>query len=69
MKLAHKYRLKVNFSSGVNWNFEVVAVNVENVSTFIPRQETDERYILSSSIELIERNFEEVKDNFCAKTL
>jgi len=69
MKVAHKYRLEVKFSKGMDWDLYIVAIDAENVTTFLPRDETDERYIINTTIELIERNFEEVKDNFCGKTL
>jgi hypothetical protein len=71
MKKAHKYRLQITFSSGINWDLFIVAIDAENVSTWLRcgNKETDERYILNVTIELIERNFEDVKESFCAKSL
>jgi hypothetical protein len=71
MKKAHKYRLQITFSSGINWDLFIVAIDAENVSTWLRcgNKETDERYILNVTIELIERNFEDVKERFCAKSL
>jgi hypothetical protein len=71
MKKAHKYRLEITFSSGINWDLYIVAIDAENVSTWLRcgNKETDERYIVKVSIELTERNFENVKEGFCAKAI
>jgi hypothetical protein len=74
MKQAHKYRLIVKWSNRPDWNINILAIDAEAVSTWLPCDgssvsENEERYITSVEIQLIERNAEMVKDNFVARGL
>ena len=67
MKKAHKYKLFVKWSSGDDWNITILSVNTEVITSWLPRQETSEKHIIECKITLIERDAEDVKENFLAK--
>ena len=67
MQMAHKYKLKVVWSKRDNWNINILAINTEVISIFLPKQEAEDDFIVKVSIELMERNVKEVKTDFLAK--
>ena len=71
-KPAHKYKLTVKWSNKPDWNIIILAIDAEAITMWLPKSgsqnaETDETYIISVEIKLLERNVERVKDNFLAK--
>lgn len=73
-RMAHKYKLTVKWSNKPDWNITILAIDAETITMWLPKSgsknaETDETYIVSVKIQLLERNVERVKDNFLAKCI
>lgn len=71
-KYAHKYNLKVKWSKRAEWNVNILAINAETVTMWLPKGndsagEKEEDYIVGVNIQLLERNVELVKPGFLAK--
>ena len=71
-KMAHKYKLNVKWSNKPDWDITILAIDAEAITMWLPKSgyqnsETDETYIISVEIQLLERNIERVKGNFLAK--
>lgn len=71
-RMAHKYKLTVKWSNKPDWNITILAIDAEAITMWLPKSgsqnaETDETYVVSVEIQLLERNVERVKDNFLAK--
>jgi len=68
---AHKYNLKVEWSSPPNWDIDILAIDAENICTWIPHSsaqngERPERYIVNIIITLLERDVEK-NVTYCSK--
>ena len=66
MIIAHKYHLQILLS----WDqidMDVLSINAKEVFTLVPI-ETDD-FIINIDVQLLERDFQEVKDNFICKVL
>ena len=65
-KMAHKYNLIVKWSNRPAWNIKILAIDAENVTSWIPSYgssagESEDDYITSIEIILLERNVEIAK--------
>jgi hypothetical protein len=65
--MAHKYKLKVKWSKRAEWDINILAINAEVITMWLPKQENEDDYIVSVHIELLEKNVEKVKNTFLAK--
>lgn len=52
-KIAHKYNLKVKWSKRPEWDINILAISAEIVCLWLPREETEEDYIISAHIQLL----------------
>lgn len=66
---ANKYRLKVLFCNGMEWNIKCHAISSEAVATLLPQNETKLYCIKSLSIEMTIFEDVEVKENFILKVI
>jgi len=69
MKKANIYRLIILFSNGSIWDLKVLAINTEVISLLFPRDETPNKYVKKTTIEMIEFESENVEQSFLCKVL
>ncbi len=67
-KMAHKYKLRVQWSQRPQWDINILALNAKDISMWL-QEEKDADHIISIDIQLVERNAQAVKDNFLAQGL
>lgn len=66
---ANKYRLKVLFGNGMEWNIKCHAISSEAVATLLPNNETKLYCIKRLSIEMTVFEDIEVKEDFVLKVI
>jgi argininosuccinate synthase len=69
IKIAHKYNLKVKWSKRAEWDINILSISAEAISMWLPKEETEEDYIMNVNIQLLEKNVEKVKCSFLAKVI
>lgn len=70
MKKAHKYLLKVEWSDETEWNINILAISMDWVFLWVNSQsDKSDFYVTNIIIELIERDVEDVPDEFGARGL
>jgi hypothetical protein len=67
MKQAHLYNLKATWRIRPDWDINILSINTECISMWLPKQENEEDYIISVSITLVKRNATIEKESFLAK--
>lgn len=66
MSMLHKYSLNVKWNNKPDWNITILAMTTEMISMWLPKEETEDTYIISVEIKLLEKNVETYK-NYIAK--